>query len=86
MTSLEDLRKINARCIHCRACQYAYSGEPDRQGETEEYTGMLQGCPAGIYFGWEGYFNSGKQWMAITWGRGEFRMKLAGKDIILPDA
>ncbi|MFW9807535.1 MAG: (Fe-S)-binding protein [Candidatus Thorarchaeota archaeon] len=64
MTSLEDLRKINARCIHCRACQYAYSGEPDREGETEEYTGMLQGCPAGLYFGWEGYFNSGKQWMA----------------------
>ncbi|MHA1740906.1 MAG: (Fe-S)-binding protein [Candidatus Thorarchaeota archaeon] len=71
MTSLEDLRKINARCIHCRACQYAYSGEPDRQGETEEYTGMLQGCPAGIYFGWEGYFNSGKQWMARAWLNGE---------------
>ena len=71
MTSLEDLRKINARCIHCRACQYAYSGEPDRQGETEEYTGMLQGCPAGIYYGWEGYFNSGKQWMARAWLNGE---------------
>jgi heterodisulfide reductase subunit D len=25
---------------------------------------MLPGCPAGLYFGWEGYFNSGKQWMA----------------------
>ncbi|TXT56088.1 MAG: hypothetical protein BAJATHORv1_30474 [Candidatus Thorarchaeota archaeon] len=64
MTSLEELRKINARCIHCRACQYAYSGEPDREGEDETYTGMLQGCPAGLYYGWEGYFNSGKQWMA----------------------
>ncbi|MFX1481761.1 MAG: (Fe-S)-binding protein [Promethearchaeota archaeon] len=64
MTTLEELRRINARCIHCRACQYAYSGEPDKEGETEEYTGMLQGCPAGLYFGWEGYFNSGKQWMA----------------------
>ncbi|MFW9788107.1 MAG: (Fe-S)-binding protein [Candidatus Thorarchaeota archaeon] len=64
MTSLEELRKINARCIHCRACQYAYSGEPDREGNDETYTGMLQGCPAGLYFGWEGYFNSGKQWMA----------------------
>lgn len=64
MTTLEELRKVNARCIHCRACQYAYSGEPDKEGETEEYTGMLQGCPAGLYFGWEGYFNSGKQWMA----------------------
>jgi len=64
MTNLEELRRVNARCIHCRACQYAYSGEPDKEGETEEYTGMLQGCPAGLYFGWEGYFNSGKQWMA----------------------
>ena len=71
MTSLEDLRRVNARCIHCRACQYAYSGEPDREGKTEEYTGMLQGCPAGIYYGWEGYFNSGKQWMARAFLNGE---------------
>jgi heterodisulfide reductase subunit D len=71
MVTLEELRKINARCIHCRACQYAYSGEPDKEGETEEYTGMLQGCPAGIYFGWEGYFNSGKQWMARAFLNGE---------------
>ncbi|MEM2143463.1 MAG: (Fe-S)-binding protein [Candidatus Thorarchaeota archaeon] len=73
MTTLEDLRSINARCIHCRACQYAYSGEPDRQGETEEYTGMLQGCPAGIYNGWEGFFNSGKQWMARAFLNGEMK-------------
>lgn len=71
MTSLEELRRVNARCIHCRACQYAYSGEPDKEGETEEYTGMLQGCPAGLYFGWEGYFNSGKQWMARAFLNGE---------------
>ncbi|MFW9799952.1 MAG: (Fe-S)-binding protein [Candidatus Thorarchaeota archaeon] len=71
MTSLEELRKVNARCIHCRACQYAYSGEPDKEGETEEYTGMLQGCPAGIYYGWEGYYNSGKQWMTKAFLDGE---------------
>ncbi|MHA2024659.1 MAG: (Fe-S)-binding protein [Candidatus Thorarchaeota archaeon] len=71
MTSLDELRKVNARCIHCRACQYAYSGEPDKEGETEEYTGMLQGCPAGLYYGWEGYFNSGKQWMARAFLNGE---------------
>jgi heterodisulfide reductase subunit D len=71
MTNLEELRRVNARCIHCRACQYAYSGEPDKEGETEEYTGMLQGCPAGLYFGWEGYFNSGKQWMARAFLNGE---------------
>jgi len=73
MITLEDLRRINARCIHCRACQYAYSGEPDREGETEEYTGMLQGCPAGIYHGWEGYFNSGKQWIARAFLNGEIK-------------
>ncbi|NWF96341.1 MAG: 4Fe-4S dicluster domain-containing protein [Candidatus Thorarchaeota archaeon] len=73
MTSLESLRSINARCIHCRACQYAYSGEPDKEGETEEYTGMLQGCPAGIYYGWEGYFNSGKQWIARAFLNGEIK-------------
>ena len=71
MTSLEELRKINARCIHCRACQYAYSNEPDREGKDETYTGMLQGCPAGLYFGWEGYYNSGKQWMARAFLNGE---------------
>jgi len=69
--NLEELRKINARCIHCRACQYAYSNEPDREGENEEYTGMLQGCPAGLYYGWEGYYNSGKQWMARAFLNGE---------------
>ena len=71
MTSLENLRSVNARCIHCRACQYAYSGEPDKEGKDETYTGMLQGCPAGLYFGWEGYFNSGKQWMARAFLNGE---------------
>ncbi len=69
--NLEELRRINARCIHCRACQYAYSDEPDREGEDETYTGMLPGCPAGLYYGWEGYFNSGKQWMARAFLEGE---------------
>ncbi|MDF1540521.1 MAG: (Fe-S)-binding protein [Candidatus Thorarchaeota archaeon] len=69
--NLEELRRINARCIHCRACQYAYSDEPDREGMDETYTGMMQGCPAGLYYGWEGYFNSGKQWMARAFLNGE---------------
>jgi heterodisulfide reductase subunit D len=63
MTSLEDLRKINARCIHCRACQYAYSNEPDREGNSEDFTGMLLSCPSGNLYGWEGYFNSGRMWI-----------------------
>jgi len=64
MTSLEELRKINARCIHCRACQYAYANEPDKEGESEEFTGMLLSCPSGNLYGWEGYFNSGRMWIA----------------------
>lgn len=64
MTSLEELRKINARCIHCRACQYAYSNEPDREGDSEDFTGMLLSCPSGNLYGWEGYFNSGRMWIA----------------------
>ena len=63
MTSLEELRKINARCIHCRACQYAYSNEPDREGDSEDFTGMLLSCPSGNLYGWEGYFNSGRMWI-----------------------
>jgi heterodisulfide reductase subunit D len=63
MTSLEELRKINARCIHCRACQYAYSDEPDREGDSEDFTGMLLSCPSGNLYGWEGYFNSGRMWI-----------------------
>lgn len=64
MTSLEELRKINARCIHCRACQYAYSNEPDREGDSEDFTGMLLSCPSGNLYGWEGYFSSGRMWIA----------------------
>ncbi|NHI82731.1 MAG: (Fe-S)-binding protein [Candidatus Thorarchaeota archaeon] len=71
MTSLEELRRINARCIHCRACQYAYSNEPDREGKDEEYTGMMLSCPGGNHYGWEGYFNSGRMWIARAFLEGE---------------
>ncbi len=73
MTSLEELRKINARCIHCRACQYAYSNEPDREGADEEYTGMMLSCPGGNFYGWEGYFNSGRMWMARAFLEGDLK-------------
>jgi len=73
MTSLEELRDINARCIHCRACQYAYADEPDREGETEEYTGMMLSCPGGNFYGWEGYYNSGKMWMARAYLEGDLK-------------
>jgi len=65
---LEELKEELYRCIHCRACRFAYSGEPDRQGIGEHkgvlYEGMLAGCPAGKFYEWEGYFNAGRMWMA----------------------
>ncbi|MHA1263920.1 MAG: (Fe-S)-binding protein [Candidatus Helarchaeota archaeon] len=65
---LEELKEELYRCIHCRACRFSYSGEPDRQGLGEYkgvlYEGMLDGCPAGHFFGWEGFWNAGRMWMA----------------------
>ena len=68
MERLEELKAELYRCIHCRACRFAYSGEPDREGIGEHkgvlYEGMLDGCPAGHFFGWEGFWNAGRMWMA----------------------
>jgi heterodisulfide reductase subunit D len=68
MKRLEELKEELYRCIHCRACRFAYSGEPDRQGIGEYngvlYEGMVEGCPAGHFYGWEGFWNAGRMWMA----------------------
>ncbi|NVM04029.1 MAG: hypothetical protein HWN67_16985, partial [Candidatus Helarchaeota archaeon] len=68
MKRLEKLKAELYRCIHCRACRFSYSGEPDRKGLGEHkgvlYEGMLDGCPAGHHFGWEGFWNAGRMWMA----------------------
>ncbi|MHA1785373.1 MAG: (Fe-S)-binding protein [Candidatus Helarchaeota archaeon] len=65
---LDELKEELYRCIHCRACRFSYSGEPDRKGMGEHngilYEGMLDGCPAGHFFGWEGFWNAGRMWMA----------------------
>ncbi|MHA1229358.1 MAG: (Fe-S)-binding protein [Candidatus Helarchaeota archaeon] len=68
---MEELLKYKDdlyKCIHCRACRFAYSGEPNRKGIGEYkgvlYEGMLDGCPAGIEYGWEGYWNAGRMWIA----------------------
>ena len=49
---MELLKEFEAdlyKCIHCRACRFAYSGEPNRKGIGEYkgvlYEGMLDGCP-----------------------------------------
>ncbi len=65
---LGELKEQLYRCIHCRACRFAYSGEPDKEGIGEHkgvlYEGMLDGCPAGHFYGWEGFWNAGRMWMA----------------------
>jgi len=35
---LEELKPDIFRCIHCKACRFAYSGEPDKEG-IGEHTG-----------------------------------------------
>jgi heterodisulfide reductase subunit D len=67
MKRLEELKEDLYRCIHCRACRFSYSGEPDREGLGEHndklYEGMMDGCPAGMHYGWEGFWNAGRMWM-----------------------
>ncbi len=67
MKKLLELKDELYRCIHCRACRFSYSGEPDREGLGEHkgvlYDGMLDGCPAGHFYGWEGFWNAGRMWM-----------------------
>ena len=68
MERLKELEKDVYRCIHCKACRFAYSGEPDKKGIGEHtgkqgkvlYEGMVDACPAGIEYGWEAYWNAGK--------------------------
>ncbi|MBD3352344.1 MAG: hypothetical protein GF364_12730, partial [Candidatus Lokiarchaeota archaeon] len=84
MERLKELKGDLYRCIHCKACQFAYSGDPSRKGigaftgrtdGTETlYEGMLRACPAGIEFGWEAYNNSGKMWIARAVLEGEIEL------------
>ena len=73
MDRLQELKKEIFKCIHCKACRFAYSGEPSRkgigewkgkQGKTILYEGMVDSCPAGIEYGWEAFWNAGKIWIA----------------------
>ncbi|NHI92913.1 MAG: hypothetical protein EAX96_10465 [Candidatus Lokiarchaeota archaeon] len=79
MERLEKLKAELYRCIHCRACRFAYSGEPDKEGIGEHkgvlYEGMLDGCPAGHFFGWEGFWNAGRMWMARAVLDGDLDLK-----------
>ena len=92
MERLEELKKDIFKCIHCKACRFAYSGEPDREGigefsgkqSTILYEGMVDACPAGIEYGWEAFWNAGKMWIARSILTGDLEFSDEVRDVILP--
>ncbi|MFX1281394.1 MAG: (Fe-S)-binding protein [Promethearchaeota archaeon] len=92
MERLEELRKDIFKCIHCKACRFAYSGEPDKEGIGEYtgkqgtvlYEGMVDACPAGIEHGWEAFWNAGKIWIARSILSGDLEFSEEVRDVIMP--
>ena len=93
MERLEELKKDIYKCIHCKACKFAYSGEPSREGigewkgktgRTVLYEGMVDACPAGIEYGWEAFWNAGKMWIARSILSGDLEFSDEVRDVILP--
>jgi len=92
MDRLEDLKKEIFKCIHCKACRFAYSGEPDKEGIGEFkgkqgtilYEGMLDACPAGIEYGWEAFWNAGKIWIARSILSGDLEFSDEVRDVLMP--
>nr|HDO80286.1 (Fe-S)-binding protein [Candidatus Bathyarchaeota archaeon] len=89
MEDLKALKKELFRCIHCKACMFSYSGEPDKQGIGEYqgmlYEGMIEGCPSGAYnMLWEGYLNSGRMWILRAIMEGELEPNESVRDLIFP--
>ncbi len=92
MERLKELEKEIYKCIHCKACRFAYSGEPSREGigeftgkqSTILYEGMIDSCPAGIEYGWEAFWNAGKMWIARSILSGDLEFSEEVRDVILP--
>jgi len=92
MGRLEELKKEIYKCIHCKACRFAYSGEPDREGIGEHvgkqgtvlFEGMIDACPAGIEYGWEAFWNAGKMWIARAILDGDLEFTEEVRDVIMP--
>ncbi len=92
MERLKELEKEIYRCIHCKACRFAYSGEPSREGigeftgkqGTVLYEGMVDACPAGIEYGWEAFWNAGKMWIARSILSGDLEFSEEVRDVIMP--
>jgi len=92
MERLQELKKEIFKCIHCKACKFAYSGEPDREGIGEYagkqgtvlYEGMVDACPAGIEYGWEAFWNAGKMWIARSILTGDLEFTEEVRDVLMP--
>ncbi len=92
MDRLTELKGEIFKCIHCKACRFAYSGEPSRKGIGEFkgkqgtilYEGMVDSCPAGIEYGWEAYWNAGKIWIARSILSGDLDFTEEVRDVIMP--
>jgi len=92
MERLEELKPQIYKCIHCKACRFAYSGEPDREGigeftgkqGTVLYEGMVDACPAGIEYGWEAFWNAGKVWIARSILSGDLEFTEEVRDVLMP--
>ena len=92
MERLQELKKEIFKCIHCKACKFAYSGEPDREGIGEYagkqgtvlYEGMVDACPAGIEYGWEAFWNAGKIWIARSILTEDLEFTEEVRDVIMP--
>ena len=92
MDRLKELKTQIYRCIHCKACRFAYSGEPDKAGIGEFkgkqkdilYEGMVDSCPAGIEYGWEAFWNAGKMWIARSILSGDLEFSEEVRDVIMP--
>ncbi len=93
MERLEELKKDIYRCIHCKACKFAYSGEPSRDGvgewkgktnRTFLYEGMVEACPAGIEYGWEAFWNAGKMWIARSILNDDLVFSEEVRDVFMP--
>lgn len=92
MDRLQELKKEIFKCIHCKACRFAYSGEPDKEGIGEFkgkqgtilYEGMLDACPAGIEYGWEAFWNAGKIWIARSILTGDLEFSDEVRDVLMP--
>ncbi|MFW9898649.1 MAG: (Fe-S)-binding protein [Candidatus Thorarchaeota archaeon] len=92
MERLQELKKEIYKCIHCKACKFAYSNEPSRDGIGEWsgkqkkvlYEGMVDSCPAGIEYGWEAFWNAGKMWIARSILTGDLEFSEEVRDVFMP--